>query len=223
MGRKPRESTEVTKLFADQLNDLVAEHKAKTGLTQNEIAEQMGIGDGTLSAWLTDTATASIDGIYKAAKYFGVSADYLLGLSKIKSPDTNMQAACAFTGLTEEAIKTIRSMDEMDRFLDNEQKYNMLETLSIFISSAAFPSMMEDIQTFFTAVDKWHRKKGNSEPLPDALLQMLNEYRSSSGKDLIVLHDWEAPNYYRHAAQYYFDLLLDEFADHITAGKWSCF
>ena len=72
MGRQKRESTTITKTFADRLNDLVEEKKS-TGLSHNDICEQAGVGSGAMSDWLSDNKTANIDSLGKLAKYFNVS------------------------------------------------------------------------------------------------------------------------------------------------------
>lgn len=42
------------------------------------------------------------------ADFYGVSSDYLLGISEVKSADATMQATIKFTGLTEESIEILR-------------------------------------------------------------------------------------------------------------------
>lgn len=106
MSRKGRISTPVTKTFATRLEDLINETK-KTGYTQKEIAAKIGVSSGSLSEWSSDQVTATIDNLVQIAEYFGVSTDYLLGLSATKSTDTNIREICLKTGLSERAIESL--------------------------------------------------------------------------------------------------------------------
>lgn len=44
------------------------------------------------------------------ADFYGVSADYILGLSDKRTPDVNLQAACVYTGLSETAVEILKSL-----------------------------------------------------------------------------------------------------------------
>lgn len=81
MGRPSRVSTPTTKIFAERLSDLVKMQKEK-GLSHDEISKQIGVSSGVLSEWMSDNKTASIENLAKLAKYFSVTSDYLLGLSR---------------------------------------------------------------------------------------------------------------------------------------------
>lgn len=80
MARPIRESTQTTKDFSERLSALVEERK-KDGTPQKEIAAGIGIASGTLSDWCSDNKTPTIDAIPKISKYFGVSVEWLFGLS----------------------------------------------------------------------------------------------------------------------------------------------
>ena len=84
MARPPRVSTPTTKAFAERLSDLV-QIKKDEGLSHDEISRQIGVSSGVLSEWMSDNKTASIENLAKLAKYFNVSADYLLGRTDVKN------------------------------------------------------------------------------------------------------------------------------------------
>lgn len=46
--------------------------------------------------------------VKKLAQYYGVSSDYLLGLSKTPSIEENIQAVCETTGLSENAVELLK-------------------------------------------------------------------------------------------------------------------
>lgn len=52
------------------------------------------------------------DKIATLAKHYGVSSDFLLGISDIKTPDTTAQAVIEYTGLSEDNVSTLHRMAE---------------------------------------------------------------------------------------------------------------
>ena len=81
--------------------------REEQGETQQQLADAIGITRQTLSRYEIGMRTMGVDILAELAKHFGVSADFLLGLSDVKSTDKDMQTACAVTGLSEEAIKQL--------------------------------------------------------------------------------------------------------------------
>lgn len=116
MARPKRTSTATTKIFADRLDTLIAEKKQESGLNHKEIAAALGIGDGTLSEWCSDNKTASIDALPKIAEYFNVSADWLIGLSDVRTRNESIQGIHESIGLS---AKSIIKLQRDKRIKDN--------------------------------------------------------------------------------------------------------
>lgn len=96
--------TSTSKVFADRLSDLIAE----SGKTIKTLSKEIGISEGALSKYQNDGAAPSINALAKMAVYFGVSADWLIGLSNKQNHDVSISE---YTGLTEQSIEAIRKMD----------------------------------------------------------------------------------------------------------------
>lgn len=94
--------------FGERLLALREERKE----TQQQLADAIGITRQSLSRYETNERTPNIDLIYSVSKHYNVSADYLLGLSEVKSLDNSIKIAKKTTGLTEDAIKTLQYMCE---------------------------------------------------------------------------------------------------------------
>ena len=109
MARPLRVSTPTTKAFAERLSDLV-QIKKDEGLSHDEISRQIGVSSGVLSEWMSDNKTASIENLAKLAKYFNVSADYLLGRTDVKTSNMNVKAICEYLGLNESTIFKLHNM-----------------------------------------------------------------------------------------------------------------
>lgn len=102
--------TETTKTFQTRFEDLMIE----SGKPLRDIANDTGISRAALNNYANDKAEIGINNVVKLAKYFNVSADYLLGLSDAKTNDKELQAICDFVGLNECAVLTLN---------DSKQKY----------------------------------------------------------------------------------------------------
>lgn len=63
--------------FGNRLKELMTEN----GISQQTLADNIGFSQRAVSKWINHQAEPTESAIVKCAKYFGVSADYLLGLT----------------------------------------------------------------------------------------------------------------------------------------------
>ena len=100
--------------FGEKLKSLRTEHH----LTQQELANQIGLVKGSISAYEQSAKYPSVDVLIKLCKTFNVSADYLLGLSD------NMELVKS--NLTDEQIaplrKIIRELESYNQLKYQEKK-----------------------------------------------------------------------------------------------------
>lgn len=68
---------EHAQIFADRLNMLKNDHD----LTYRDIERRTGINHNQVAEWTKGKSVANGWGIFRLSEYFGVSADWLLGLS----------------------------------------------------------------------------------------------------------------------------------------------
>lgn len=102
-------------IFAKRLRELMAD----TNTTQVELANEMGVTRQAVSQYMDGSAQPNIDKFYRIAKYFNVSADYLLGFSNTTTTDTKIKSVCEYTGLNENTIKAFVFMKNYDDSLSN--------------------------------------------------------------------------------------------------------
>lgn len=101
--------------FGERLEDL----RIGRGITQSQLAAETGIGQSRISGYVNEKKDGSppqgpdCATVIAFAKYFGVSADYLLGLTAVKSPSTSVQAIVDQTGLSEHAVLMLKGMKSM--------------------------------------------------------------------------------------------------------------
>ena len=106
-------------LFAVRLRELIE----RKNVTISSLAKCVGITRQAVSQYCDGSTQPNAETIFKIARHFNVSADYLLGLSDVPSVDTDLKAVCDYTGLSQEAVELIKENSDIDadllkQFLD---------------------------------------------------------------------------------------------------------
>lgn len=95
--------------------------RENSGLSQTQLANELGVSRGSISFYENCDRTPDIMFLCRVSLYYGVSADWLLGLSDKKQNDISISE---YTGLTESSIEAIRKLDK-----------EALDGLNAFLSS----------------------------------------------------------------------------------------
>jgi transcriptional regulator with XRE-family HTH domain len=122
----------------------------KSGKTQEQLAKALGVTRPTVVGWSDGRNLPDIESLERITKLFGVSADYLLGLSDTVSPDVSLRAAVEYTGLSEEAVERLHiGLDDFEcdgvGISENEKRENV-STTSMLIQSAVFIKMLRNLK-----------------------------------------------------------------------------
>lgn len=91
--------------------------REKKGLIQTIMANKLGVTQQTLSRYENDITCIKADVLIKAAKYFNVSTDYLLGLSEIKRDMSMPKKINDKVEEYYELVEVYSSLDEIDQKL----------------------------------------------------------------------------------------------------------
>ncbi len=113
------------------------------GKSQEEICSELGVTQQTLSRYEKGQRQANLDFVVRAAKYFNVSADYLLCLSDTPSIDENIQMICESTGLCETAIDNLKFI-----------KKNLFNTSNLLISNGIFVEIAQRLYNYIVQCAK---------------------------------------------------------------------
>ena len=117
MGRgKYKKFIEVKKdapIYAKRIATIMNEK----GWSQKDLSErcngEISVSEGTITGWLQGVngkyTEPKIKAFNEVAKVLGVSLDFLMGKTDVKSPDTTLQAIGKMTGLSESAIEKLVS------------------------------------------------------------------------------------------------------------------
>jgi transcriptional regulator with XRE-family HTH domain len=139
-------------LFVDILKEL----RNKKGISQGRLAKEVGVSAGNVSDWETGKTKPGYNALAELARFFGVSADYLLGISSGNTGGVARSALqCDGVPLTEseaDLIAMLRLIDDADMqtvFELVKLKYE-LKTGGKVSSYSMYPDVIE-------------RQKNNSE------------------------------------------------------------
>jgi transcriptional regulator with XRE-family HTH domain len=92
--------------FITNLKLLMYKHK----VTQQVLADAVGLKRQTIALYESGGVSPKLEGIVAIAKYFNVSCDYLLGISRAKSLDDTVQTVGNMYGLKDESLETLSNI-----------------------------------------------------------------------------------------------------------------
>ena len=113
---KPIAATEIYRkprlTMGERFKDARTVHNQHGKQTTGAVEKATGISKSTISETENDKRAPGAETISELARHYGVSADYLLGLSDVITPDTTAQAVIAYTGLSEANVLTLHHAKE---------------------------------------------------------------------------------------------------------------
>ncbi len=123
------------KYLPGTIRDRLPELMKQQNITQGELGEIIGVSDSTLSRLINhNTGQISPDGIVKAAKLFGVSTDFLLGV--VDNP-ARKNYDIGEIGLSVDAARNLYTgkvnADVVNRLLTNDHFANTTDQIALYL------------------------------------------------------------------------------------------
>lgn len=87
------------------------DNSKKGYMSSDVLAKEMNISSSTLNKIEKDEEI-NLSSIVAVADYFGVSIDWLCSLSNISAIDDKLKFVCDYTGLSESAVKTMKTLND---------------------------------------------------------------------------------------------------------------
>lgn len=97
-------NNELSRIIGKRINALLAEQNKK----QKELAAVLGVTDNTVSYFVSGKRMPNTEQLLIIARFFGVTTDYLLGLTCFSTTDHDLRFVCEYTGLEEESVNNLR-------------------------------------------------------------------------------------------------------------------
>lgn len=114
-----------------RFRNLVDREKSRESIARKMTEQGLNCNTSTITKHYNGDRTISTEYVIKYAKYFGVSTDYLLGLSDIATTDTNIRSICDYTGLSEKSVNILND-------LLNAGYYGYCKTINALIEEINF-------------------------------------------------------------------------------------
>jgi len=126
--RQPKYDPE--KGFPKVLRGLLGSDRGKAA----ELAQALGVSKAAISNYTSGLTGVTPENLIAIAKHFGVSVDYLLGVSDIPAQDPDIKMIADYTGLSEESIAVLHMLRHGvgDYFTANKAA---VKTVNILLSS----------------------------------------------------------------------------------------
>ena len=129
------ENNNIKKTIGKRINSLLA----KQDKTQKALADELGVKPNIISYFCKGERTPNTEQLVKIARFFNVSADYLLGIGKDFTTDDELKFICNYTGLSQQAIIRISNMKNYCMDYDGTQVNgnDAFEALNDYLSGFA--------------------------------------------------------------------------------------
>ena len=143
--------------FPSNLRKCMEEH----GVTQAQLASILGVSRSAVGFYTQGNTKPKLEAAITIARYFNVSLDWLLGLSKTKTSNPDVREVCDFTGLSDDAVLMLNSAKD-DRSVSGYESYilenpitpqQIRESISTLLSSPAFFSFSASLANLKNCID----------------------------------------------------------------------
>lgn len=71
--------SEIDYVIRTRIGDILIECRKEKGLTQAEVAKELGSSPTTVATWEQKKSMPSVDQLYRLAQYYGKSISYMYG------------------------------------------------------------------------------------------------------------------------------------------------
>ena len=121
---------------AEKANSALAKRLRELVTDPGALAKKLDCTTQAVNQYKQGMARPQVDKLEIIADTYGVSVDYLLGRTDVASLDLDMANACAYTGLTEEAVNALRTLHK------NCRNMPYMSTVCDIICHKDFPSLV---------------------------------------------------------------------------------
>lgn len=133
--------------FIKRFKELCGEHENCTSVSRKLADNNIFVTRQTITNWLEGKTTPDHATAIQLAQYFGVSLNWLLGISDIRTPTAALEDVCRYTGLTLEAVEALHKYDadHTNKIYGKLEKGAQLRILSQLIEAKVIQRLADHI------------------------------------------------------------------------------
>lgn len=126
MGEKSRYDSSV----ADKANSIMAKRLQALITNTQELSKHLQCSVQAVNQYKLGVTYPKVENLIRIADYYGVSVDYLIGITDTPNRDTTIQAICEYTGLSDESVSFLhlhssnRAIANVIDFLVDDARYD---------------------------------------------------------------------------------------------------
>ena len=137
-------------MFSERLKTL----RIEKGLTQSQLAQELGISNKTVSVYEKGTSLPTFDTLAKIASYFDTTTDFLIGYSDKRNPkiekiadelNLSPNAVKAILSLTQDDVEIISPLFENSNFRDFLTYATVYALYPILEANNMTPDVFDDL------------------------------------------------------------------------------
>jgi len=171
--------------FPTRLRELMDENK----VNQVSMTKVLSLKNRqSVTGYIDGSTSPALDKVVAVAKYFNVSADYLLGLSDVKTSKTDIKSICEETGLSERAV--FRLYDQKP----HRNHVSLASLVDFLLCDDGIPIELNVIQCLQSACDLKDKEFNTDASEEDPHLVKCRDYCRTHGMPLMTAD--EAQEYY---------------------------
>ena len=160
------------------LGQRLYECREKTGMKQADVARALNVQRQQISYYENDSRQPDLDRLKELSRLYGVSTDYLLGMTDVSSSDLEIKEVCNYTGLSENAVNILHKHSTVSKEIGNDLErivlYNkelvdpeLLRAVNLIIENATNITFYRDFLNYiYSDTIRFHAgnyEKGNEE------------------------------------------------------------
>lgn len=168
------------KPFPSALRELMRERNT----TQQELADVLGKTRQSISYYCDGSSSPDWETIAAIAKFYSVSSDWLLGLTDVRSSNSDIHDVCEFTGLGENAVINLNAhySSMAIAFISELIEQTEITNLSLLYENLKHSRKKLDI------ADRIYRMIDKSSTSPTDL-KAIKDYNEA--KNMVDFHRWK--------------------------------
>ena len=172
----------VSEVFKERINELFNEQQKQGIKSASAMAAKAGLSSAAMNFYLSGERRPDLEALHKICSAFDCPADWLLGLTDVRSPSNDVQLAVKTLGISERFIEKQKQLDDKSR----QALYRLLET------EGFVEAVLEDYIDYETVREELKKLVAIDQKSEE----QNREYNPHMGNGCIVLPPNDAATYY---------------------------